>query len=107
MFEALKKLLTKKNKDILILAGIALAAGISLLNVPAYAPALNIHDALDDILRLLLVLGGLAFLIKKIQNKWDWSNRQLIGLLGLILSGAVVIARCLPACLSGSIGSFF
>ncbi|MBF0286584.1 MAG: glycosyltransferase family 39 protein, partial [SAR324 cluster bacterium] len=82
-----------KLKDILILIGIALASGISLLNFSAYAPALSVHDSLDDILRLLLVVGVLTFIIKKIQNKWNWSNLQCVVLLGLILWGGVVGAR--------------
>lgn len=79
--------------DSLILLGIALAVGISLLNFSAYAPALNIYDALDDILRLLLVLGLLSFLIKKIQTRWHWSNRLCLTILGVLIFGGIVLAR--------------
>ncbi|MBF0278054.1 MAG: glycosyltransferase family 39 protein [SAR324 cluster bacterium] len=87
------KKLFAKSQDRVILTGIVLAAGISLLNLPAYAPALNINDSLDDILRLLLVLGGMAFIITKIQQKWNWSNRQCLTFLALLVFAGIVTAR--------------
>ncbi len=75
----------------LLFFGISFALGTFLLYHPAYAPALDFSNTLDDLLRFCITTSLFAFLIKKIQNKFTWSNQRCIWI-GLLLLLVIIIS---------------